>query len=164
MEQYLKKLKECKKIVAALEPKIKNSLLRQMAQALRDNVKQIIEENKKDLIEGKNNALNSALIDRLLLDESRVESMAKALDEIATLKEPVGRVLEGWVVPSGIRIEKVSIPIGVIAIIYESRPNVTSDTAALCLKSGNVCVLKGGKEANFSNNVIAQILQNVSSK
>ncbi|DAB34969.1 MAG TPA: glutamate-5-semialdehyde dehydrogenase [Sulfurospirillum sp. UBA12182] len=161
MEQYLKKLKECKKIVAALEPKIKNSLLRQMAQALRDNVKQIIEENKKDLIEGKNNALNSALIDRLLLDESRVESMAKALDEIATLKEPVGRVLEGWVVPSGIRIEKVSIPIGVIAIIYESRPNVTSDTAALCLKSGNVCVLKGGKEANFSNNVIAQILQNV---
>ncbi|MDN5377614.1 MAG: glutamate-5-semialdehyde dehydrogenase [Sulfurospirillum sp.] len=161
MEQYLKKLKECKKIVAALEPKIKNSLLTQMAQALRDNVKQIIEENKKDLIEGKNNALNSALLDRLLLDESRVESMAKALDEIATLKEPVGRVLEGWVVPSGIRIEKVSIPIGVIAIIYESRPNVTSDTAALCLKSGNVCVLKGGKEANFSNNVIARILQNV---
>ena len=161
MEQFLKNLKNSAKVIASLEPCIKNKILLQMANALRSNKEKIINENKKDIVDGKKNNLSSALLDRLLLDENRVESMAKAIDEIASLKEPVGRVLEGWVVPSGLRIEKVSIPIGVIAIIYESRPNVTSDTAALCFKSGNVCVLKGGKEAANSNKIIAEILQSV---
>ena len=87
--------------------------------------------------------------------------MAVAIEEIAALKEPVGRVLDGWVTEDGLKIEKVSIPIGVIGIIYESRPNVTSDTAALCFKSSNVCVLKGGKEADHSNKAIAEVLKDV---
>jgi len=109
--------------------------------------------------EGKRNNLSSALMDRLYLDESRVKAMAQAVREIAALKEPVGRVLDGWVTDNGLRIEKVSIPIGVIGIIYESRPNVTSDAAALCFKSGNVAILKGGKEAKQSNEAIAKIIQ-----
>ena len=161
MDAYFKNIKNSAHTIAGLEPSEKNRLLYLMANALRDNSKSIIEENKKDILAGKNSGLNSALLDRLYLDEARVEAMAKAMDEIAMLKEPVGRILDGWVVPSGLRIEKVSVPIGVIAIIYESRPNVTSDTAALCFKSGNVCVLKGGKEAHNSNRIIAQTLQRV---
>ncbi|WP_024954601.1 glutamate-5-semialdehyde dehydrogenase [Sulfurospirillum arcachonense] len=164
MEQFLKNLKNSTKTIALLEPSVKTDILNQMAKALRKNFQIIINENKKDLIEGKSSNLSSALLDRLLLDKSRVEAMATAINEIAILKEPVGRILDGWVVPSGLRIEKVSIPIGVIAIIYESRPNVTSDTAALCFKSGNVCVLKGGKEAAHSNKIIAEILQEVLTK
>lgn len=161
MEQYLQSLQIAKKIVASLEPNKKISLLNQMAQTLKDNSSQIIKENKKDMDEGRKNDLSSALLDRLLLNNDRIEAMAKAVEEIAALKEPVGRILDGWRVPSGIAIQKVSIPIGVIAIIYESRPNVTSDTAALCFKSGNVCVLKGGKEALHSNTIIASLLQKV---
>jgi glutamate-5-semialdehyde dehydrogenase len=101
------------------------------------------------------------LKDRLFLDESRVDGRAVAIEEIAALKEPVGRVLDGWVTEDGLKIEKVSVPIGVIGIIYESRPNVTSDTAALNFKSSNVCVLKGGKEAQHSNEAIAKVLQSV---
>ncbi len=161
MDIFLKNIKHSSHIIAALEPSEKNRILYLMANSLRDNATKIIQENRKDVLAGKNSGLNSALLDRLYLDETRLEAMAKAIDEIATLKEPVGRILDGWVVPSGIRIEKVSVPIGVIAIIYESRPNVTSDTAALCFKSGNVCVLKGGKEAHNSNHIIAQTLQRV---
>jgi len=161
MNSFLKNLKHSSYIISSLEPSEKNKILYQMANALRDNCLEIIEENRKDVLAGKNSGLNSALLDRLYLDDVRVEAMAKAIDEIAVLKEPVGRILDGWVVPSGLRIEKVSVPIGVIAIIYESRPNVTSDTAALCFKSGNVCVLKGGKEAHNSNRIIAKVLQSV---
>ena len=107
------------------------------------------------------NNLSPALKDRLFLDEGRIEGMAVAIEEIAALKEPVGRVLDGWVTDDGLKIEKVSVPIGVIGIIYESRPNVTSDTAALTFKSSNVCVLKGGKEAEHSNIAIADVLQSI---
>jgi len=161
MDTFLKSIKNSSRTIAKLQPSEKNRLLSLMANALRGNAHKIIEENKKDVLAGKNSGLNSALLDRLYLDEARVEAMAKAIDEIAMLKEPVGRILDGWVVPSGLRIEKISVPIGVIAIIYESRPNVTSDTAALCFKSGNACVLKGGKEAQNSNRIIAQTLQDV---
>ncbi len=98
-------------------------------------------------------------MDRLYLDGKRIAGMAQAVREIAALKEPVGRILDGWVTDNGLRIEKVSIPIGVVGIIYESRPNVTSDAAALCFKSGNVAILKGGKEAQRSNEAIATIIQ-----
>jgi glutamate-5-semialdehyde dehydrogenase len=103
-------------------------------------------------------------MDRLLLNTDRIKGMADALREIASLKDPVGRVLEGWVTENGLNIQKTSIPIGVVGIIYESRPNVTSDTAALCFKSGNVCILKGGKEAQNSNVAIAKVLQDVLAK
>jgi glutamate-5-semialdehyde dehydrogenase len=132
-----------------------------MAEALRSNTMDLLEANALDMADGEKNKLSSALMDRLLLDEGRVDAMAVAIEEIAALKEPVGRVLDGWVTEDGLKIEKVSIPIGVIGIIYESRPNVTSDTAALCFKSSNVCVLKGGKEADHSNRVIAEVLRGV---
>ncbi|MDD3323914.1 MAG: glutamate-5-semialdehyde dehydrogenase [Sulfurospirillaceae bacterium] len=164
MESFLQKAKNASRTLTSLEPKVKNTLLLEMADALEKHSDKIIAENNKDIEEGKKNNLSSALMDRLLLNTQRVADMATAIREIAALKEPVGRIIEGWVVPSGIRIEKVSIPIGVVAIIYESRPNVTSDTAALCFKSGNVCVLKGGKEANYSNIAIAKILQDVLAK
>jgi len=125
-----------------------------MAQAIRDFKESIIAANQKDMQEADNNNLTSALKDRLFIDESRIENMAFAIEQIASLKDPIGKVLDGWVTQNGLKIEKVSIPIGVIGIIYESRPNVTSDTAALCFKSSNVCVLKGGKEAQNSNRFI----------
>ena len=159
MEQFLAKAKESSRVLNALSGKEKNRILREMAEALRSNTMNLIEANALDMSDGKKNNLSSALMDRLLLDEGRIDAMAVAVEEISALKEPVGRVLDGWVTEDDLKIEKVSIPIGVIGIIYESRPNVTSDTAALCFKSSNVCVLKGGKEAQNSNEAIAKVLQ-----
>ena len=164
MEQFLAEAKQASRVLSTLSGSDKNRILREMANALRANTMELIEANAKDMSEGEKNELSSALMDRLYLDEKRIDAMAVAIEEIAALKEPVGRVLEGWVTEDGLKIEKVSIPIGVIGIIYESRPNVTSDTAALCFKSSNVCVLKGGKEAENSNNAIAKILQSVLEK
>jgi len=161
---FLEQAKSASKIIATLDPQTKVSILMQMAECLESKSDQILHENQKDLDEATKNDLSVALMDRLLLNPKRIGVMAQAIREIAALKEPVGRILEGWVVQSGLRIEKVSIPIGVIGIIYESRPNVTSDTAALCFKSGNACVLKGGKEAVYSNQVIASLLQAVLAK
>jgi glutamate-5-semialdehyde dehydrogenase len=132
-----------------------------MAQSLRTNAMHIIQANAIDMQKAHEEKLASSLTERLMLDEKRIDAMAIAIEEIAALKDPIGKVLEGWVTDAGLKIEKVSIPIGVVAIIYESRPNVTSDTAALCFKSSNGCVLKGGKEAQHSNHAIAQVLQNV---
>ncbi|MEA3554244.1 MAG: aldehyde dehydrogenase family protein, partial [Campylobacterota bacterium] len=161
MEQFLKDAKDASKVISTLSGQIKNEVLNKMADALVENIKYIKEENKKDMSDGIKNNLSSALMDRLLLNEDRINGMATAIREIANLKDPVGRVLDGWIVDNGLNIQKTSVPIGVIGIIYESRPNVTSDTAALCFKSGNICILKGGKEAQYSNAVIAEILQKV---
>ena len=159
MEQFLKDAKDASGIASTLSGAIKNKVLNDMADSLLENISRIENENKKDIESGKENNLSSALIDRLLLNETRISDMATAIRDIAALKEPVGKIHEGWTTDSGLNIQKVSVPIGVIGIIYESRPNVTSDTAALCLKSGNVCILKGGKEALHSNTIIAQVLQ-----
>jgi len=164
MIDVLQKVKNSAKKVATLKGGIKDKILLEMADNLENKANLIINENKKDLEYGKNANLSTALVDRLLLNETRIKSMANALREIATLKNPVGRVIEGWEVQNGLRIEKTAIPIGVIGIIYESRPNVTSDAAALCFKSGNVCILKGGKEAENSNRIIAKVLQEVLEK
>ena len=161
MKEFLEKAKSCTQKLATLDGKTKNRILHQMANALESNSEMIVRENTKDMEAGKENSLDSALLDRLLLDEKRVSAIAQSLREIATLKEPVGRVLEGWVNDDNLRIEKVSVPIGVVGVIYESRPNVTSDVAALCFKSGNVAILKGGKEAEHSNAIIAKVLQKV---
>jgi len=161
MEQFLSEAKSAARVLNALSGSEKNRILKEMAEALRANTMDLIEANALDMADGKKNNLTSALMDRLFLDEGRIDAMAVAIEEIAALKEPVGRVLDGWVTEDGLKIEKVSIPIGVIGIIYESRPNVTSDTAALCFKSSNVCVLKGGKEAENSNKAIAKVLQTV---
>ena len=164
MENFLEEAKSGSRVLSTLSGKEKNRILKEMANALRSNTMDLLEANALDMSSGEKNNLSSALMDRLLLDEKRIDSMAVAIEEIAGLKEPVGRVLDGWVTEDGLKIEKVSIAIGVIGIIYESRPNVTSDTAALCFKSSNVCVLKGGKEADNSNKAIAKVLQAVLAK
>ncbi|MCW8953814.1 MAG: glutamate-5-semialdehyde dehydrogenase, partial [Sulfurimonas sp.] len=164
MEQFLKEAKSGSRVLSTISGADKNRILREMAEALRSNTMDLLEANAIDMSDADKNDLSSALKDRLLLDESRIDAMAVAIEEIAALKEPVGRVIDGWVTEDGLKIEKVSIPIGVIGIIYESRPNVTSDTAALCFKSSNVCVLKGGKEAENSNKAIAKVLQAVLAK
>jgi glutamate-5-semialdehyde dehydrogenase len=161
MEQFLKEAKNASRVLAEISGSEKNRILKEMANALRANTMNLLEANALDMRDADQNSLSSALKDRLLLDEKRIDAMAIAIEEIASLKEPVGRILDGWVTENGLKIEKVSIPIGVIGIIYESRPNVTSDTAALCFKSSNVCVLKGGKEAEHSNRAIAKVLQDV---
>ena len=164
MEKFLQEAKSVSRVLNTLSGRKKNRILREMAEALRANTMDLMEANAIDMSDGEKNSLTSALMDRLYLDESRINAMAVAIEEIAALKEAVGRVLDGWVTEDGLKIEKVSIPIGVLGIIYESRPNVTSDTAALCFKSSNVCVLKGGKEAENSNRAIAKVLQAVLAK
>jgi glutamate-5-semialdehyde dehydrogenase len=161
MEQFLEKAKNASRIVATMSGSERNRILREMAKALRSNMARIVEANTIDMRNADEENLASSLKERLLLDEKRIDAMAVAIEEIAALKDPVGRVIDGWVTEAGLKIEKVSIPIGVIGIIYESRPNVTSDTAALCFKSSNGCVLKGGKEAEASNIIIAEVLQSV---
>ena len=164
MQQFLEESKKVSKEIATLSGEVKNRILNEMADALLENCDYIVGCNEKDMSVGRLGNLDEALLDRLLLTGDRVAGMAKAIREIASLKEPVGRTLDGWVTENGLNIQKVSIPIGVIGIIYESSPNVTSDTAALCFKSGNVCVLKGGKEAENSNKAIADILRHVLAK
>ncbi len=161
MEAFLQEAKASSRILSTLSGTEKNSILKAMAQGLRDNMATILEANAVDMMDAQKNNLTAALKDRLLLDEGRVEGMAVAIEEIAALKEPVGRVLDGWYADAGFKIEKVSVPIGVIGVIYESRPNVTADVGALCFKSGNVAILKGGKEAENSNRAIASVLQGV---
>lgn len=161
METFLKEAKASSRVIATLSGADKNRILREMAAALRVNTDAILKANALDMADAETNNLAASLKDRLFLDAGRIEAMAVAIEEIAGLKEPVGRVLDGWVTEAGLKIEKVTVPIGVIGIIYESRPNVTSDTAALSFKSSNVCVLKGGKEAQHSNEAIAKVLQSV---
>jgi len=164
MEDFLEEAKASSRVLATLSGADKNRILKEMAAALRVHTQDILTANALDMEDAEVNNLASSLKDRLFLDEGRVEGMAVAIEEIAALKEPVGRVLDGWVTEDGLKIEKVSVPIGVIGIIFESRPNVTSDTAALSFKSANVCVLKGGKEAQNSNEAIARVLQSVLKK
>ncbi|MGJ0332747.1 glutamate-5-semialdehyde dehydrogenase [Aliarcobacter cryaerophilus] len=164
MKEFLQKAKQSSRVVATLSTAIKNKTLLEFADALEENSCFIIDENIKDMKLARELDLSSAMQDRLYLNDSRIQDMANAIRQIASQTEPVGRVLDGWLTKDNLNIQKVSIPIGVIAIIYESRPNVTSDTAALCFKSGNVCVLKGGKEAENSNRAIAKIIQDVLEK
>jgi len=164
MEELLKKVKEASYTAAVLKGEVKRKLLNEMAEGLEKNMQEILQANKKDLAYAKEAGLSSALIDRLFLDEKRVKAMADSLRDIAKLKDPVGRIIDGWRLDNGLEIQKVKIPIGVVGIIYESRPNVTSDAAGLCLMSGNASILKGGKEAYYSNAVIIEILRDVLEK
>ena len=145
--------------LAILPAAKKNEILRAMAQGLRSQSGEILAANALDLAAGEEKGLSGALLDRLRLDEARLEAMAAGVEQVATLADPVGEVLADWERPNGIRIEQVRVPIGVIGIIYESRPNVTSDAAVLCLKSGNATILRGGSEAIHSNRAIAAALQ-----
>lgn len=137
----------------------KNKALLAIAQSLRNSSETIINENKTDLENGSKNGLSAGMLDRLLLDQKRIEDVAKAVEDIAALPDPCGRLLEETTRPNGLVIKKVSVPIGVIGIIYESRPNVTADAAVLCLKSSNAVILRGGKEAIHSNIAIVAAMR-----
>jgi glutamate-5-semialdehyde dehydrogenase len=147
--------------IARLSSGAKNDLLLNMAAALIDNTDQLIAENKKDLAAGENKGLSAAMLDRLMLDEARIAAMADGLREVAALPDPVGEVTKMWKRPNNLMVGKMRIPLGVIGIIYEARPNVTADAAALCLKAGNAVILRGGSEAINSNLAISAILREV---
>lgn len=136
----------------------KNRILRSMAEGLRNAAPLLKQANAKDLAAGEDKGLSGAMLDRLRLDDERIEAMAVGIEQVADLPDPVGDVLEAWERPNGIRIEQVRVPIGTIGIIYESRPNVTADAAALCFKTGNATILRGGSEAIHSNRAIAEVL------
>ena len=137
----------------------KDEALLAIAKALRENAPSIIEANQTDLENGKAAGLTDSLLDRLRLDESRIEGMVQGVEQVAALPDPIGRVLDGRTLKNGLKIEKVSVPMGVIGIIYEARPNVTSDAAALCLKAGSAVILRGGKEAIHSNRAIMSVMR-----
>ena len=157
--EKVKKAKEASRILARLSTKVKNRALVAMAKGLEERRDEIKRENAKDLEYGKEKGLSLAMLDRLLLDDRRIEAMANGLKELAALPDPVGEVVKMWKRPNGLQIGKLRVPLGVVAVIYESRPNVTADTAGLCIKSGNAIVLRGGSEAIHSNTVIARILK-----
>jgi glutamate-5-semialdehyde dehydrogenase len=144
--------------VAAASTDVKNRCLRTAAERLRASQLHILDANRGDVVRGREAGLSSALLDRLTLTEARIEAMAKGLDEVAQLPDPVGETIARWRRPNGLEIGQVRIPLGVVGMIYESRPNVTADAAALCLKAGNAVVLKGGSEALATNQVIAAVL------
>ena len=151
--------KEAEKTLMVASSEKKNQALKKIGEGLIENTDKIIEANKVDLENGEKNGMAKSMLDRLKLDKERIEGMAKGVLDVATLPEPVGRILSATERPNGLRIEKVSTPIGVIAVIFEARPNVTSDAAALCLKSGNTVILRGGKEAINSNKTIAKVMR-----
>ena len=137
----------------------KNQALLKIADALLQNCAYILSENEKDLEAGRKNGMAPSLLDRLALSEARVAGMAKGVSDVAKLPDPVGAVLSEITRPNGLKIQKVAVPLGVIAVIFEARPNVTSDAAALCLKSGNAVILRGGKEAIHSNTAITKVMR-----
>ncbi len=136
----------------------KNAALTRLAAALRGSRREILAANARDLERARTGGLKAAFVERLTLNDARIEAMARSVDEVAALDDPVGKVVEQWRRPNGLEIRKVRVPIGVIAIIYESRPNVTVDAAALGFKSGNATVLRGGKEALESNGCLAALI------
>ena len=154
-----KNAKEASRVVSLLDPKLKNEILKAASENLQHNSSVIIDENKKDVEENKDK-LTSATLDRLVLDEKRIKSMCEGLEDISKLDDPIGKILDKWDRPNGLKIEKVSIPLGVIGVIYESRPNVSADAAGLTLKSGNTLILRGGSESfNSSSKIVSLINQ-----
>ena len=136
----------------------KNRALVAMADALDRRAAEILVENEQDVAEGRKNGLSPALIDRLLLDEERLAGIARSLRDVAGLPDPVGEIVSGWRTPEGLEIQKVRVPFGVIAVVYEARPNVTVDAAALCLKTGNAVILRGGSDAYRSNRILTEVI------
>lgn len=153
-----------KKILAVADTGKKNSALAEISRALIENSDKIIEANQKDLTAAKENGMSASMQDRLMLNEDRIKGIASAVDELIKLEDPIGKVDNGSVRPNGMRITKIRVPMGVIGMIYESRPNVTADAATLCLKTGNAVILRGGKEAYNSNKCICEIMRDAVEK
>lgn len=162
IKKYMTKLgqqaRQASRILAKADSNKKNSALLKIADLLESSMNTLLEENDKDLKAGKESGLDEALLDRLALNEERVKGMADGLRQIVALPDPVGQISDMKYQPSGLQIGKMRVPLGVIGIIYESRPNVTADAAALCMKSGNAAILRGGSEALHSNQAIANCI------
>ncbi len=159
LDEMGKKAVTAKYIVQTLSAEEKNAALSAAADGLLADTAAILAANEKDMQAGRENGMHEGLLDRLKLDGARIEAMALGLRQVADLPDPVGKVLEAWERPNGLRLQKVSVPLGVIGIIYESRPNVTADAFALCFKAGNAAILKGGSDAIHSNMAIAASLR-----
>lgn len=159
LEELGVKAKEAERKLSVATTEEKNKMLTAIAKALIDNTEKIVEANAIDLENGKKSGLPDGILDRLMLNADRIKGMAKGIEDIVKLPDPVGKILNTIVRPNGLKIEKVSVPLGVIAVIFEARPNVTSDAAALCLKSGNTVILRGGKEAINSNKMITSAMR-----
>ena len=159
-----KEAKEGARILAKASPGQKNAALLEMAKALQLKAKELIAENKKDIQFARKKGLSQSMIDRLTLNEKRVVEMSRGLAEVAALPDPVGEIIRVQQRPNGMSVGKMRVPIGVIGIIYESRPNVTADAAGLCLKAGNAVILRGGSEAIHSNKAIVKVLRTVAKK
>ena len=156
-----KKAREASRLLAQLSTAAKNEALLAMAEGLERHQERLMKENRKDLAAGEKAHLSPSLIDRLRLTPSVIQGMAEGLREVARLPDPVGEIIRMWKRPNGLTVGRMRIPLGVIGIIYESRPNVTADASGLCLKSGNSVILRGGSEAFHSNQAIGQLLRNV---
>lgn len=159
MEKIGKKAKIASLNLSNLSIDKRNSVLKQFSQYLKNNAKSILNSNKKDISNAKYKKIKDSMIDRLKLDNKKITQIRNSIAEIIKFKDPLGKTLSSWKRPNGLIIKKVSIPIGIIGIIYESRPNVTSDVSALCFKTGNVVVLRGGSEAFHSNKILAKLFR-----
>ncbi|MDD2390736.1 MAG: glutamate-5-semialdehyde dehydrogenase [Desulfobacterales bacterium] len=159
-----KAARQASKEIAGCSSARKNAVLEQIADKLEQEAVYIQEENRRDLVKAREKGLSSAMIDRLTVTDSTIASMAGGLREVAVLDDPVGAMSRAWIRPNGLQISKMRIPLGVIGIIYESRPNVTIDAAGLCLKAGNAVILRGGSEAFYSNQALAGIISSVLSQ
>ncbi len=159
LEEIGKRARAASRTLACVTTEEKNKALAAIADALRANADEIINENQKDLAAGKEAGLSASLLDRLALDRGRICGIADAVLKIIDLADPVGRVLDATTRPNGLTLTKIAVPLGVVAVIYEARPNVTVDSAALCLKSGNVVILRGGKEAIASNTILERVMR-----
>ncbi|MEP3248249.1 MAG: glutamate-5-semialdehyde dehydrogenase [Sneathiella sp.] len=159
MEDLGRGAKEAARILSQSPADAKNTALLEAAKALRARTSEILTANGKDMAAARERGTSGSFLDRLELNEERIESMATGLEEIATLKDPVGDVIANWDRPNGLQISRVRVPLGVIGVIYESRPNVTADAGALCLKAGNACILRGGSESFSSSRAIWDCLQ-----
>ncbi|MDI6703883.1 MAG: glutamate-5-semialdehyde dehydrogenase [bacterium] len=157
--ELARKAKDASRTLANISSEVKNKALLLMAEHIRENRDRIIKENEIDVRDAKRANLSSAFIDRLTLSEHRIEGMINGLKDVASLPDPVGEIIRMWRRPNGLQVGKMRVPLGVVMIIYESRPNVTVEATSLCLKSGNAVILRGGKEAFRSNRVIAKILR-----
>ncbi len=162
IDGIVRRARAASRVLATCPTPVKDAALAAMAKSFRENTAEIKKENARDLEAGRAAGLSSAMLDRLELTDKRIEAMAAALEQVATLEDPVGEITDMKTRPNGLRIGRMRTPIGVIGMIYESRPNVTADAGALCLKSGNAVILRGGKEAIHSNTVIARLMDEAS--
>ena len=159
MEKMGKKAKLASSHLSSLNIDKRNAVLKQFNQYLKTNTQLILNSNKKDISNARSKKIKYSMIERLKLNNKKIEQIRSSIDEIIKFKDPLGKILSSWRRPNGLIIKRVSIPIGVIGVIYESRPNVTSDVSALCFKTGNVVILRGGSEAFHSNKILAKLFK-----